>query len=89
MLFFAGEGERQMNDKLVLNQNIQRAILNFAESTKKRTIKKELYFLESLNIGDLYKQATQDRSHFYVGSKCKLILERIEFLKKQLEEKRK
>lgn len=53
----------------------------------KEGMEAELSFLESLDIPDLYKQATQERSHYYVGSKCKAILERISYLKQLEKEK--
>lgn len=43
--------------------------------------KKELEFLKEWNAGDLIKQATEERSHYYVASRAKMIQERIKLLK--------
>ena len=58
---------------------------SIVDNAKKEAQAEELKFLEAWNADDLIKQAEVEQSHFYVASRAKLIKERIEYLKEQLE----
>ncbi len=73
-------GQNIEHERLVCKDKLKEA----EARVEKETAKEELVFLESLDIPDLYKQATVERTHFYVGSKCKALIERMNKLKRFL-----
>ncbi len=75
--FAVQQHEKEMNDYIEFAKKSRSQLM---DELQEKIIKDELSFLEGLDIPDLYKQASSERSHFYVASKCKSIMERMELL---------
>jgi hypothetical protein len=52
--------------------------------TMKKVFEDELRFLKNWNADDLIKQAETERSHFYVGSRARMIKQRIKELTQKI-----
>lgn len=61
---------------LIRGAEYQKILQETIEKTKKETAKADYDFLESLKLDDLYLQATRERSHFYVASIVKKLLDK-------------